>query len=255
MTRVFVTATGTDVGKTFLLCALAQELRARRLKLRVLKPVATGFDARHAEQSDTGRLLIAQGRALSAANVDATTPWRFGAPLSPDTAARRENRTLLFAELIAFCKERGNVDVTLIEGIGGVMVPLDAEHTVLDWIARVRSKIVLVAGSYLGTLSHTLTAVACLQARGLGLTADVVSESREQPMPLAETADALRQRLPDVPVIALPRVGTGSPSPAAAAAVAALAELLVPPKRPRRAKKSARPSKRTGRAKGGMNRG
>jgi dethiobiotin synthetase len=98
---------------------------------------------------------------------------------------------------------------------------------VLDWIERLEAKVVLVAGSYLGTLSHTLTAVACLQARNLGPVAVVVSESREQPVPLEETADTLRGRLRGVPIIALPRVGANARSPALAAAVTALAQLIV----------------------------
>jgi dethiobiotin synthetase len=219
--RVFLTATGTDVGKTFVACALVRELVARGSKLRVIKPVATGFDARGAKQSDSGRLLLAQGLPLTAAHLDATTPWRFGAPLSPDMAARRESRFLPFADLVAFCKRRHDVDLTLIEGIGGVMVPLDAEHTVLDWIERLSPKVVLVAGSYLGTLSHTLTAIACLKARGLGPAAVVISESLQQPVPLEETAEAVRQRLRDVPIIALPRTS------AASEGIATLARLIV----------------------------
>jgi dethiobiotin synthetase len=215
-----VTATGTDVGKTFVACALARELLARGSRLRVIKPVATGFDARRVEQSDSGKLLLAQRLPLTAANLDATTPWRFSAPLSPEMAARRENRSLPFAELVEFCTQRQDADLTLIEGIGGIMVPLDAEHTVLDWIERLEPKIVLVAGSYLGTLSHTLTAVASLRARGLDPTAVVISESVEQPVPLAETGEAMRLRLRDVPIIALPRVD------AAAEGIAALARLL-----------------------------
>jgi dethiobiotin synthetase len=249
--RAFVTATGTDVGKTFIACALALELLARGLNLRVLKPVATGFDARSVENSDPGRLLLAQGLPPTAGNLDATTPWRFGAPLSPDMAARRENRSLPFAKLVKFCKQRRDVDLTLIEGIGGVMVPLDAKHTVLDWIERLRPKVVLVAGSYLGTLSHTLTALACLEARGLEPAAVVISESREQPVSLEETAEAVRQRLRGLTVIALPRVGTGAPSPAGAAAIAGLADVLAPRRPRKRAKKSARPSTRRAGQRGG----
>ena len=227
MIRVFVTATGTDVGKTFVACALARELRARGQRLRVVKPVATGFDTHNVEQSDTGRLLSAQSLRLTAASLEATTPWRFAAPLSPDMAARRENRTLPFGKLVGFCRQRSGVDLTLVEGIGGVMVPLDAKHTVLDWIERLEPRVVLVAGSYLGTLSHTLTAVSALRGRALEPTAVVISESREQPVPLAETADAVQRRLRGVPVLALPRVDGGAPSPAAAAAVTALADLVV----------------------------
>jgi dethiobiotin synthetase len=141
-------------------------------------------------------------------------------------AARRDNRSLPFDELVAFCRQPSDVDLTLVEGIGGVMVPLDAEHTVLDWIERLEPRVVLVAGSYLGTRSHTLTAVSCLRGRALEPAAVVISESYEQPVPLEETAADLRQRLRGVPVIALPRVRAETPSPACAAAVAALVELI-----------------------------
>jgi dethiobiotin synthetase len=92
---------------------------------------------------------------------------------------------------VNFCRAPSGADVTLIEGIGGVMVPLDGEHTVLDWIAALDAPVVLVAGSYLGTLSHTLTAVAVLQERACWLAVVVVSESTEQPVPSAETAAVL----------------------------------------------------------------
>ena len=78
------------------------------------------------------------------------SPWRFAAPLSPDMAASRERRSIPFDALVAHCRaaseRRG---VTLIEGIGGVMTPLDAEHTVLDWIAALGAPALLVVGSYL----------------------------------------------------------------------------------------------------------
>jgi dethiobiotin synthetase len=205
LTRVFVTATGTGVGKTLVMCRLIAELSLPGRRVRALKPVATGFDAGAPATSDTGRLLEAQGLPLSHANLETTTPWRYRAPLSPDMAARREQRSIPFDELVAFCAESADAELTLIEGIGGVMVPLDAEHTVLDWIERVAPKTILVAGSYLGTLSHTLTAAAALRGRGIELAGVVISESLQQPTTLAETADTLRRFLRAVPVIALSR--------------------------------------------------
>jgi len=133
------------------------------------------------------------------------SPWRFKAPLSPDMAAARERRAIPFSELLDFCRAPRPVDVTLIEGIGGVMVPLDHEHTVLDWIAELGFPVLLVAGSYLGTLSHTLTAVAALRARGVEPVAVIVSESEAQPVPLEETAQTVRQFIAPVAVAALPR--------------------------------------------------
>ena len=95
--------------------------------------------------------------------------------------------------------------MTLIEGIGGVMVPLDAEHTVLDWIAALEAPTLLVVGSYLGSLSHSLTAAAALRERGVPLAGIVVSESEAEPVPTAETAATLARFVEGVPVRLLPR--------------------------------------------------
>jgi dethiobiotin synthetase len=204
MTTLFVTASGTGVGKTFVTTRLIAELRAAGRTVHALKPVASGFDEEHPEDSDSGALLRALARPCSAANLAAISPWRFAAPLSPDMAAAREQRTIPFPALLDFCRAPAAADVTLIEGIGGVMVPLDAEHTVLDWIAALRAPALLVVGSYLGTLSHTLTAAAVLRERGCALAAVIVSESSEQPVALAETAAAIARFLP-VAIAALPR--------------------------------------------------
>jgi dethiobiotin synthetase len=205
MTTIFVTSSGTDVGKTFVTLRLIAELAATGRRVQALKPVASGFDAANPHASDTALLLRAQGLALDAANLDAVSPWRFAAPLSPDMAAAREQRSIPFDALVAACRAaEARADVTLIEGIGGVMVPLDERHTVLDWLAALDAPTLLVVGSYLGTLSHTLTAAAALQQRGVALLGVVVSESEQQPAPLGETA-AVVARFVAAPVVVLPR--------------------------------------------------
>ncbi len=134
--------------------------------------MASGFDPKNVAATDTGALLDALGLAATPANLDSVSPWRFVAPLSPDMAAAREQRVIPFDEFLEFCRTPRPSDVTLIEGIGGVMVPLDDTHTVLDWIVELGAPVLLVAGSYLGTLSHTLTAVAALRARGVRTRGD-----------------------------------------------------------------------------------
>jgi dethiobiotin synthetase len=200
MTTLFVTGTGTGVGKTFVTRQLIAELRASGRRVRALKPIASGFDALCPEASDAGELLGALGVALTSAAIEATSPWRFAAPLSPDMAAALEHRAIPFDDVVEFCRAARDADVTLIEGIGGVMVPLDGRHTVLDWIAALEAPVVLVAGSYLGTLSHTLTASAVLRERACSLAAVVVSESSEQPVPSAETAAVLARYVHPAPV-------------------------------------------------------
>ena len=92
MTALFVTATGTGIGKTLVTCLLARQLRAAGRRVRALKPVATGYTA--ARDSDSAQLLAALGEPITDANVAAISPWRFAAPLSPDMAAEREGRAL-----------------------------------------------------------------------------------------------------------------------------------------------------------------
>ena len=206
MTTIFVTSSGTGIGKTLVTLQLIAELKALGKPVQALKPVASGFDAARPDDSDTGALLRALDLEPTAANLDAVSPWRFSAPLSPDMAAARERRAVPFDALVAHCRaaaRRGAV--TLIEGIGGVMVPLDREHTVLDWIAALEAPALLVVGSYLGTLSHSLTAAAALRERGATIAGVVVSESEVEPVPAAETAATLARFVAPVAVRVLPR--------------------------------------------------
>jgi dethiobiotin synthetase len=208
VTTVFVTASGTGVGKTFVTLKLVAELKAAGRPVQALKPVASGFDAARPDGSDTALLLRAQGLDLTRENLDAVSPWRFAAPLSPDMAAARERRSIPFDALVAHCRTAcRRSGITLIEGVGGVMAPLDANHTVLDWIAALASPPLLVVGSYLGTLSHGLTAAAALRGRGVPARAVIVSESPEQPVPAAETAATFARFLAPAAVHVLPRGG------------------------------------------------
>jgi len=212
MTTLFVTGSGTGVGKTFVATRLVAELRAARRSVRALKPVVSGFCTADPDSSDSGALLRALELPRTRANLDAVSPWRFAAPVSPDMAAAGEGRTIPFPALLDFCGAPSAADVTLIEGIGGVMVPLDAEHTVLDWIAALRAPVVLVVGSYLGTLSHTLTAATVLRERGCTLAAVVVSESPEQPVPLEDTAEVIARFVRDAVIGVLPRNAPAAPA-------------------------------------------
>jgi dethiobiotin synthetase len=213
MSTLFVTASGTDVGKTFVMLRLIAELTAAGHRVRALKPVASGFTAETAAASDTGALLRAQGSPLDQAHLDAVSPWRFAAPLSPDMAAARERRAVPFDALVDFCRNARDADVTLIEGVGGVMVPLDGRHTVLDWLAALGAPAVLVVGSYLGTLSHGLTAALALESRGVPIAGVVVNESLEQPVPADETAEVLARFLAPLPVRVLARGAPADASP------------------------------------------
>jgi dethiobiotin synthetase len=212
MSAIFITATGTDIGKTFVAAGLIRHWRKAGRAVDALKPVATGYDAATAAASDAGRLLDALGRVVTEAEIERISPWRFAAPLSPDMAARREERAIDFDALVAFSRNAARAPgrTVLIEGIGGVMVPLDHNRTVLDWMAELNAPAVLVTGSYLGTLSHTLTSRDALRRRGITLRAIVVNETAGSTVPLAETIATIARFAAGSAIIALPRLPPGA---------------------------------------------
>jgi dethiobiotin synthetase len=207
MRPYFVTATGTEVGKTYVTCGLIRALRRQSIPVTAFKPVISGFDPRHAEESDTGLLLRALDRTVNEQNIVELSPWRFKAALSPDMAAEREDRPISVDALVATCAAAARPDrVTFIEGAGGLMSPLAPRFTNLDLAAAIDAHIVLVAGTYLGTISHTLTACEALAARRREPCVIVLSESPGSPVPPAETAQSMA-RFIDVPIVIVTRNG------------------------------------------------
>lgn len=209
MSRYFVTATGTELGKTFTSAALLHDARAAGRSVAGLKPVASGIDDGNLADSDPAVLLAAQDMPCDWAAVERICPWHFQAPLSPDMAAAREGRAVPFDDLIGFCRTTldGPADFALVEGVGGIMAPIDERHTVLDWAAVLQIPALLVAGTYLGTISHTLTALGVLAGRGVPVAALVLSESPESPVPPAETAAAIARFAPGLRILHVPRLG------------------------------------------------
>lgn len=211
MTAYFVTSSGTGTGKTLVTAALTHQLRKARQGVSALKPVLSGYEDVDAQTSDSGIILSALGKDATPEAVARITPWRFAAPLSPDMAASREDRAIDFAALCDFCRDRiieaaAKNETALIEGVGGVLVPLTGGDTVADWIGALDVKPILVVGSYLGALSHGLTAWETMNAHGIPPVSVIISQSSDAPVALDETAATLARFLPATPIVALPRL-------------------------------------------------
>jgi dethiobiotin synthetase len=208
MSAYFVTATGTDIGKTFVTAGLIRHLRKTGAKVSALKPIVSGFDMATAALSDPGVLLGALDVPITPEALEDMSPWRFAAPLSPDMAAAREGKALDFDAIVSRCCEAvaAETGTLFIEGVGGVMVPLDNKHTVLDWMAALNLPLIMVAGSYLGTISHTLTALDVVMRRGLTIKALVINETGDGAVPLEETRAALARFHPSLTIATIPRV-------------------------------------------------
>lgn len=206
MKTVFVTATGTEVGKTLVARGLIKALQQKGRRVEALKPVASGFDPHEAEGSDPGLLLAALGEPVTPEGIARISPFRFTAPVSPHIAARREGKKIDFNAIVELCRWRIQAapDVLIIEGVGGIMAPLDDHRTVLDWMVALDLPVILVTASYLGTLSHTFTAVDVLERRNLKPAVLVVTETAGSGVPFPETIESMQTFCPDIDVQGLP---------------------------------------------------
>ena len=204
MSALFVTGTGTDIGKTYVSCALIRALRTKGAVVDAFKPVVSGFDPRDAATSDPARLAAALG---APGDVFRIAPRRYRAPLSPNIAARLEGDTLSLDDMVIDAVARAaevRDGLLLVEGAGGVMSPLTDGETNLDMIAALGAPVLLVAGSYLGTISHVLTALVALRAAKVPVAAVVMSESLDAP-DLLQTAQTLTPFLDGAPLFLAPR--------------------------------------------------
>jgi dethiobiotin synthetase len=210
VTVLFVTGAGTEIGKTYVTCALVRQLRAAGRVVRAFKPVATGMAATGDpafQYSDTAQLLAAQGLPCDQTTIAACTPWCFATPLSPDMAAAAENRRLELGEITTWARsalQQVSADTTvLIEGVGGVMSPIASDGLNIDLIVALACPTILVGGSYLGAINHTLTALAALRARALDVRGLVVNETVGSPVDFDGTVASLARFAPDVALITL----------------------------------------------------
>lgn len=177
MPAFFVTATGTEIGKTYVSAEILRAARDAGHRVGAVKPLMSGFDKDDLSASDAGQLLTAMNRPVSAGAVDDMVAHRFAPALAPNVAARQANVTLDYDALVKFCQSRLLSDgLSLVEGAGGMMSPVTDDRLHSDLIADLALPVVLVSGNYLGTISHTLSAISVLQARGCRLAAIAVSQ-------------------------------------------------------------------------------
>jgi dethiobiotin synthetase len=209
LTAVFIAGAHTDVGKTHVACALIHAARGRGLAVDAFKPIVSGFDPRDWAGSDPGRLLAALGRDPTPEALAAISPWRFAAPLAPPMAARLEGVRLEAGPVAHACRawlSGHHAGLRLVEGVGGLMSPLAESATGLDLMCLLGLPAILVGGSYLGAISHTLTAVETLRAHRLPLAAVVVSEAADADAPdFAASLDLVREHAGEAAVLPAPR--------------------------------------------------
>lgn len=188
----FVTGTDTGVGKTLISCALLHGFAARGKRVAGMKPVAAGCDD-DAANADVQALR-------SATNVLATlgqlNPYSFLQPVAPHIAARHAGVSINPERIVESYKELAALaDVVIVEGAGGLLVPLGDKFDTADLAQLLELPVILVVGMRLGCLNHALLTAAAIQARGL-VCAGWVANMVDEDMPfLQENIDTLKQRI------------------------------------------------------------
>ncbi len=173
MPGIFVTGTDTDVGKTFVSCALARGLREAGVDVGVMKPSETVVPP---EGPMDARALVA------AAGVDdpleLVCPLQYAVPAAPLASARAEGRSVdLEVPMRAFATLATRHDFMLVEGAGGLLVPFDDETSMADFAARLGLPLLVVARASLGTINHTLLTLEACERRGLEVVGVVISHA------------------------------------------------------------------------------
>jgi dethiobiotin synthetase len=214
-----VTGTDTGIGKTTVTCGLAAALAARGHSVGVAKPIETGWSE---ESSDAVRLRYFSGCDEP---LGVVVPYRLRDPLAPLVAARREKTSIELARLDASVRRlRDRFDVTLIEGAGGLLVPVQEGVTFADLAARWDVPLVVVVGNRLGALNHAQLTLRWARSCGVAVAGYVINALTPQPdLSSITNVETLRELL-GPPLGVFPWVGGVRQTPADRARIAAIAE-------------------------------
>jgi dethiobiotin synthetase len=197
----FVTGTDTGAGKTVLAGALAAALAARGLQVGAFKPVVTGMDELD-DRAPADHELLAVASERSPASVTAHT---FGPATSPHLAATLAGVRIDPAELLAAAwAAAAATDALVVEGVGGLLVPLTDDYSVLDFARELGLPLVVASRPSLGTINHTRLTVAAAREAGLDVRAVVLTPWPAEPGPIEQSNAATIARLCAIEVAELP---------------------------------------------------
>jgi len=196
---LFITGTGTGVGKTVLTALLARFLRARGVRAAALKPLCSGG------RDDARLIFAAMNRELT---LDEINPWHFRAAVAPALAAQRETKSVRLVQVVAHLRAtQKKFDVVVVEGAGGLLSPLGEDFNSRDLIVALHATPVIVAQNKLGALNHVLLTLEALP-KNLRAQAKVVLMSPPKPDPAtASNGKLLAQFFPTANIFTLPWLG------------------------------------------------
>jgi dethiobiotin synthetase len=205
---VFVTGTGTEVGKTVVAAAIARTHAAGGRRVGVFKPAVSGLD----EGGEPDHALLRRA-AGSRQSEDEIAPYRYGPPVSPHLAAALAGERIDPAALCdAAMRVAAAAEALVVEGVGGFLVPLTLGYLVRDFARDLGLPVVIAASPGLGTINHTLLTLESVRAVGLEVAAVVLTPWPADPAEIEPSNREAIERLGDVAVRTLPWLELGDPS-------------------------------------------
>lgn len=206
-TGIFVTGTGTGVGKTVVAATIAHTLAKEGQRVHVFKPAVTGLD----EEGETDHALLRRGSGSDQSD-DEIAPYRYGPPASPHLAAALAGEQIdpnRLKETAHTAAE--NADALVCEGVGGLLVPLTPTYLVRDLAADLGHPLVIVASPGLGTINHTLLTVEAARTANLHIAAIVLTPWPAEPTEIKRSNRETIAALADAPVHILPQLDLADP--------------------------------------------
>ncbi len=207
MRGFFVTGTGTEVGKTVVAAVIARSLVATGARVAVFKPASSGLE----DTSEPDHVLLRRAAGSTQADDD-IAPYRYDPPLSPHLGAELAGAQIDPARLRAAARRAsGRVDVLVVEGVGGLLVPLTLGYLVRDFARELGLPVVIAADPGLGTINHTLLTIEAARAVGLEVALVVLTPWPADPSTVERSNRETIERLGEVETAVLPTLDLGAP--------------------------------------------
>lgn len=207
---IFVTGTGTEIGKTVVAAVIARGAARRGLDVAVFKPAVSGLDDYQGEDAVPDHELL-RTAAGSAQPDDDVAPYRYGPPVSPHLGAELAGEPIDPAALRRGAAAAGSGGYLVCEGVGGFLVPLTLGYLVRDFARDLGLPVVIAATPALGTINHTLLTVEAVRAVGLEAAAVVLTPWPDAPGHVERSNRVAIERLAGVRVLELPWLDLSEP--------------------------------------------
>ncbi|CEG56842.1 dethiobiotin synthase [Legionella fallonii] len=197
MKRYFITGTDTDCGKTYVTSQLVNFFA----NTAAIKPVASGCSFIDGQLVSADAQQLQQNSRLS---LDVINPWRFKSPVSPHIAAKEDGVELSISEIADHCLnlQITGIDNLLIEGAGGLMVPLNDKETWIDFLTQTEIPVILVVGMKLGCINHALLTETALKVNKINCAGWIANCFNSEMLALAENIETLKRML-HVPLLGI----------------------------------------------------